>query len=165
MKTPPTPKDIELVAEHVLKMLQEEIINQGHKDTSKLLKSLQYDIIYKSNAIEIIFSYIFYGRFVNDGVPASKVNYPIQIMIDYLKRKGVIKSKKDEGIAYAVRAKHKKEGIPTKASLKFSKNGRRTGFQDHVISQIPSKVQPLIDSQIIEPLQMWFFDVLKQIKI
>lgn len=146
-------------------MLKNEVLEQGHKDTGKLINSMNYDIIEKGNIIEVMFTYAFYGRFVNDGVPASKVRYGIEIIIDWAKRKGIIKSKKDYGIAYAIKATHQKQGIPSKGSFKFSKNGRRKDFQDHVIKQIPSTVNPLIEKELIKPLQMFFFDMLKNSKV
>ena len=161
----PDVESIKVVSDKVLNMLKEEALEQGHRDTGKLINSMEYEIIEKGNIIEVMFTYAFYGRFVNDGVPASKVRYAIGIIIDWAKRKGIIKSKKDYGIAYAIRHTHQQVGIPSKGSFKFSRNGRRTGFQDHVIKQIPSMVKPLIEEELIKPLQMFFFDMLKSVKV
>jgi len=152
-------ENVSKISDMILEEMKKEVLDQGHKDTGKLINSMRYDMIVQSNAIEVTFYYVFYGRFVNDGVKASKVRYPIKILIDWFKRKGLT-GKNATSAAWATRAKHKKEGIPTKKSVRFSSNGRRKGFQDQIIKTMPKKIEPIIDKSLIDPLKTAFIDML-----
>lgn len=156
-----TLESIETISKKVVEMLRDEATQQGHKDTGTFDKSIGYKI--DASTFTSVFYYAFYGEFLNNGVKKEKVNYSISVLIPWALRKGIIKSKskKDLSPLYAIRKTHEKEGIPSKGSFKFSKNGRRIGFQDHVIKEIPKIVQPLIQNELIEPLKLIFFDILK----
>ena len=147
------------INDFILQQLKDELMQQGHRDTGRLINSLQYQLIQESNAVVALFTYLQYGQYVNDGVPASKVKYPIRVLIDWARRKGFTDPR---SAAFAIRAKHKKEGIPTRGSFRFSRNGRRTQWRDHVLSNIRGDLDAIIDTELIDPLRIFFFTMLKE---
>ena len=167
MQTPKKIIDgIATLSEELKTDLKFELEQQGHKDTGNLINSIHYDIVKENGNIVVVFSYLDYGKDMNDGIKAANVKrlagIDLKTLEDWAARKGF---KNPKWAAIRINQKHLKEGMPTKNSFKFSKNGRRTGWQDHVLKehkkQMPSKLQ----QKIINPLSAYFFDMLKNVKI
>lgn len=55
-------------------------------------------------------------------------------------------------IAFAIASKHKREGMPTKASRRFSKTGKRTGFIEQALDDIEPQLAQLIEQGIEESI-------------
>ena len=126
-------KQSKIVADFFQEELKKELEAQGHRDTGSLIDSINYEILIDSQEVNIVFSYLFYGDIVNDGVPAANIPFTppsgrggtskyIEALKNWASRRGF---KKPLSAAFAIAAKHKKEGMPTKNSYKFSSNGRR----------------------------------------
>ena len=158
------------------KGLQEELIKQGHKDTGKLINSIEFDIEFDGKDYWLSFSYLFYGEIVRRGVKAEnipfsgrtggklKVSKYIQALMAYGQRKGV---KDPKRFAFAVAFTHKREGMPTKRSSRFSKTGRRKFFVEDAVNEVQpkaitlltEKIGYLIEKNIIEQFIHYEFDV------
>lgn len=120
----------------------DELRNQGHRLTGKLERSMRTEVNVKGNKILAILYleeyYIFleyemrpgrtpYRR--GSGAGSSKV---VQELIKAFTRYGASDPK---AAAFATLNKWAKEGRPTRASYRFSRNGRRTGFLSFTIKQ------------------------------
>jgi hypothetical protein len=81
----------------------------------------------------------------NSGRPPSKY---ISGLIDYVKRRMGKSDKEAKGIAFAIASKHKKEGMPTKGSVRFSTTGKRTGFIEQALDKSSPKFIELIENAI-----------------
>jgi exonuclease V gamma subunit len=81
----------------------------------------------------------------NSGRPPSKY---ISGLIDYVKRRMRKSDKEAKGIAFAIASKHKKEGMPTKASARYSSTGKRTGFIEQALDKSSPKFIELIENAI-----------------
>ena len=138
-------RDIKKVAQDLIVALSLELISQGHKNTGSLISSMSSKIINLGNVKELQIFMNEYGLIVNDGVKANKVPYSrgskrggksryIQGLIDFVKNKGLASGDKEaQSIAFAIAAVHKKEGIGTNKSKRFSKNGKRKGWIDDTL--------------------------------
>lgn len=137
-----------LVASFFQKELAKELENQGHRDTGKLIDSIKYEILMDSDIIKIVFEYLYYGDIVNNGVkPANipfggssngKTSLYIEALKDWAKRKGM---KNPLSAAFAIAKTHKKEGMPSKGSYKFSNNGRRKNWKTFTLeSYLPQSL-------------------------
>ena len=125
-----------LVADFFKAELKNELEQQGHKDTGKLIDSIDYEILIDTDTVKIVFEYLYYGEIVNNGVTAAKIPFGgstgaktslyIEALRAWAKRKGF---SKPLSAAFAIAHKHKKEGMPTKGSYKFSNNGRRKNWK------------------------------------
>ena len=56
-----------LVAEFFKKELKNELEQQGHRDTGKLIDSIEYEILTDTDTIKIVFTYLYYGDIFETG--------------------------------------------------------------------------------------------------
>lgn len=125
--------------------LRKELKAQGHNLTGRLSESLEYDIETRPGFVIASMECEDYGLVMEFGVPAERIPYTpgsggggtskyIQGLIRFWNLKGVTGR---EGVraAFATAAKHKREGMPTRASFAFSSTGARTGFASTVIER------------------------------
>jgi hypothetical protein len=163
-------KALNNVAEIIVVELQTELIQQGHNLTGSLVKSIEYKVDQEKDALIYAFMYNDYGKFVNRGVKAANIPYGgkrgnggtslyIQGLIDFVKKLGVTGEKESKSFAFGIAAKHKKEGMPTKSSYKFSRNGRRTMFQGQVILKIEKQIPSLIDKYLFGEIETVFSEM------
>lgn len=128
----------EKTLEGLISEFQDELKNQGHVLTGRLYNSMEFKISASEN--EIIGTIFFedYGTFVETGVPANRIPFSgtsgrggtskyIQGLIRFFQLRGVAGAEAIRA-AFATAQKHKREGMPTRASSRFSKTGERTGF-------------------------------------
>lgn len=120
---------------------------QGHKLTGKLESSLRIESKIQAKALELVLFSAKYGTYVNKGVPASSIPFGgnrrsgrrggrskyIQGLITYFRRRGVSSLKEATGAAFATAKIHKKTGMPTPGSRRFSRTGKRTGAFDSAL--------------------------------
>jgi hypothetical protein len=116
-----------------------ELRDQGHRLTGGLIENIEVVVSEQGDTVTGKLIGPDYAIYVDAGVPANRVRYPVKIMIEYFQKRGLA-VKDATRAAWATRAKHKIEGIPTKASFRFSKNGRRTGF---IKAGIEAKIQEM----------------------
>jgi len=125
--------------------LRSELKAQGHYLTGKLHDSIDYEIKAAGDVVTAVMECEDYGLAMEFGVPASRIPYTpgggrggtskyIQGLIRFWNLRGVTGR---EGVraAFATAAKHKREGMPTRASFAFSTTGQRTGFAQTVIER------------------------------
>lgn len=130
-----------------IKILQEELENQGHNATDALSNSIKSSIKnYKDGARANIYVYL-YGAYVNFGVTSSKFRFGGQKHIanlrKWIKAKGIALNEgvSAKSFAYAIVKKHAKEGIPTANSYSFSKNSKRLGFMTDSFALIETEIE------------------------
>lgn len=107
--------------------VKSELRDQGHRLTGGLIEGIEVVVSEDGNSATGKLVGPDYAVYVDAGVAPGRVRYPVRIMIEYFRKRG-LPVKEATRAAWATRAIHKREGIPTKASFRFSKNGRRTGF-------------------------------------
>ena len=125
---------VKQIAELTQGNLVEASIRQGHKLTGSLQSRIDYKITEVSDGYTVTITAPKYAIYLNFGVSANKVRYPIKVMIEYFRKRGFAE-KEATSIAWATRAKHQKEGMPTKASARFSSDGKRTGFVTDAVTK------------------------------
>lgn len=137
--------------------LRKELRDQGHVLTGDLERSIDYEIRQVGDIIQSEMSGNDYGDALNDGVKAGSIPYTRgsgateSEYIDGLIRNFKFRGKSEEEAkraAFATANTQKKDGMPTRGSMKYSKNGRRTGFIDHVLINDYEKVAELIDYEL-----------------
>ena len=138
----------------------EELVSQGHKATGKLISSINQKVTVQLNSLIGEIEMLYYGRFVDEGVKAEKVKIGrkyIDAIVRWLKvKKFQGNNKKLRGIAFAIGNKHKKEGIPTKASSRFSKDGRRKEFVNIAFKRREKEVTRLIEDATQKDVEIFF---------
>lgn len=131
---------------------------QGHELTGSAVKQMETMIRFEINTLVIEGLVPDYMAINNQGVPANKIPYYpgsgnktskyISGLIDYVKKRMGKSDKEAKGIAFAIASKHKREGMPTKGSVRFSTTGKRTGFIEQALDKNSQKFIDLIEASI-----------------
>ena len=131
---------------------------QGHELTGSAVKQMETIVKVEVNSIVIEGLVPDYMAINNQGVPANKIPYYpnsgrktskyIDGLIEYAKKRMGKSDKEAKSVAFAIASKHKREGMPTKASARFSSTGRRTGFIEIALEKNSQKFIELIEASI-----------------
>lgn len=133
---------IEIISDLIKQDISTKLKEQGHNNTGSLLNSISYKITQTADSIITDFYMNNYGNIVDFGVRANRIPYRrgsgakkskyIDGLINYFQSKG-LSDAESKRAAFATANVHKQDGMPTKASSRFSKTGERTGFITKVI--------------------------------
>ena len=135
--------------------VKKELVAQGHKLTGNLIKSIEVRIEARPDKITGLILFAPYGQYLERGVPASSIPFSgsrrgtggvskyIQALIGYFEKRG-LSSGEAKRAAFATAIVHSREGMPTRASRRFSKTGERTGFLNSRIEKDTQKVYQLM---------------------
>jgi hypothetical protein len=147
--------DISALAIEVIAM---EWRAQGHELSGSAVKQMETVVKFEINTLVIEGLVPDYMAINNSGVTAARIPYTpnsgrppskyISGLIDYVKRRMGKSDKEAKSIAFAIASKHKKEGMPTKGSVRFSTTGKRTGFIEQALEKNSAKFIELIENAI-----------------
>ena len=140
---PTVRKVMELFRDYIKK----EGEDQGHRDTGKMLDTLEIVVNEESGQVTGKLLAEGYAVYLETGIRADRVNYPISVMVSWWRRKG-LGEKDATRAAWATRANHKKFGIPSKASNAFSKTGKRINFVSDGIQKALFEAQNLFEKEL-----------------
>ena len=131
---------------------------QGHELTGSAVKQMETMIRFEINTLVIEGIVPDYMAINNQGVPANKIPYYpnsgrkeseyIKGLMKYVQQRMGKSEKESKGIAFAIASKHKREGMPTKGSVRFSTTGKRTGFIEQALDKNSQKFIDLIEASI-----------------
>ncbi len=154
---------IDILAEKIGRLALEAVAlewrNQGHELTGNAVKQLKAVTVPSSGGVLVQGFIVDYMANLNQGVPASKIPYNpgsgarssqyISGLIDYArKRMGASSDREAEEIAHKIASRHKREGMPTINSARFSKSGKRTGFIEQALTDVEPKLAALIETAV-----------------
>ena len=166
-------KAADKIGEIAVEAVKIELAAQGHKLTGALIDSVTYQVKETDKGAIIEGILLDYGIPVNTGVPASNIPFTLNNKgslkafkkANFRRSTGVSKyiaglqlfailrfrvpKKEALSIAFAIATKHKKEGMPTKGSKRFSSTGKRTGAIQEALSKIDAKIQEIINEVIV----------------
>ena len=115
-------------------------VEQGHYIDGTVVKEMDLVVEQTLNSVSFLFYFLPAGAFMESGVPANKIPFSgthggggksayIQGLIGYaMKKLNITTMKEAKSAAFAIAHTHKKEGMPSRLSSKFSSTGRRTGW-------------------------------------
>jgi hypothetical protein len=131
---------------------------QGHELTGSAVKQMETMVRMEINTLIIEGFVPDYMAINNQGVPANRIPYYpssgrktskyIDGLMKYVQQRMGKSDKEAKGIAFAIASKHKKEGMPTKGSVRFSTTGKRTGFIEQALDKNSPKFIELIENAI-----------------
>ena len=152
------PNQLEPIVESILivliEALRERLTRQGHRLSGRLIKSMRFKVDVKGEKIvgDILMEH--YAGFLDSGVSASRIPFSgispgagpnvsqyIQGLISFWRQRG-LPEREATSAAFATAKVHAREGMPTRASRRFSSDdgGARTGF----IGRTTEERQPYI---------------------
>lgn len=169
---------IELLGDEVGKIVtqavKESFALQGHKLTGELERSIEYKVNQKRDAINIDFYLYDYGMIQNYGVTASRIPFNpgsgaktskyIDGLKNFAKLRFGVDDKKAKSIAFAIAYKHKQQGMPTRGSYAYSKNGKRTGAIFDALKESDDKVMELINAAYSEYITQNILSVITEVQ-
>lgn len=135
-------ESLKLIVEEVMELfkfnIQKELVAQGHKLTGGLASDIDIEISQDGDNIQGRLLIRKYGIYIDRGIKADRIPYTrasrrggtskyIQGLIDFWQKRG-LQTREAKRAAFATAQAHKREGMPTRNSYRFSRNNRRTGF-------------------------------------
>lgn len=155
------PAVVQQIANLALQAVAIEWKAQGHNLTGNAIQQLETRIVAGGDII--IQGYVVdYMANINTGVTAANIPYSpgsgarsskyIAGFIDYVKRRMGKSDREAKSIAFAIASRHKKEGMPSKASARFSSTRKRTGFIEAALDGVEPKLAALIEQGIEESI-------------
>ena len=146
---------------------------QGHNLSGKAISEIETVTKFQINELRITGLVLDYMAINNSGVTADRIPYTpnsgrppskyIQGLIQYAKRRMGASDKEAKSIAFAIASKHKKEGMPTRASARFSSSGKRTGFLETALAKVEPDLLKLIERSIIYSIELTIMNFYKSI--
>lgn len=140
--------------------LRGELTIQGHPLTGRLSRSLSFKYSEGQNVFRGSIEAEDYAIYVDAGVPASRIRYPIRVMIQYFIKRG-LPGKEAKRAAYATRNAHRAEGMPTRDSYRFSLNGHRKGFISRGVNAVLPEVSKIFEKEIGQKVYIELFRILQ----
>ena len=148
---------------------------QGHVLTGNLVNSLRWEIETGDTKLTGKIYIADYGLYVNNGVSAVNIPFSgtgsgggtskyIQGLIRFFLLRG-LGDKEAKSAAFATARKHKKEGMPTKSSSRFSKNGKRKEALDDAIKLKQDATFEALSKQVALATRLSIMNEFKKIKI
>lgn len=166
-----------VLGEYLRNRLGKELFAQGHRLTGELISSLEYKVQTAANGLTLDFFASEYGAYLNTGVPANRIPYSpgrrgggggtsayIQGLIRYTQRRMGLRGKEAVSAAFAIARKHKREGMPTRASFQFSSNSRRTGWVDIILDEDEQKINTIVQEWVGRELELLVSNFIAQKK-
>lgn len=153
--------NIKETLEQVLNLLSERLKQnweaQGHRLTGRLENSLQISTNYANDIWTGTIEGEDYGLSLEFGVAKERIPFTpgarrggkskyIQGLISFWLKRG-LNSREAKGAAFATAHIHKREGIPTRASHRFSRTGARLGAIQEVVQQSTADIRRLIEGR------------------
>lgn len=162
-------KSISTALEAAMKKLQadlrQELKDQGHYLTGRLSNSIEYNIVEGFDKVTATIECEEYGLALEFGVPSGRIPYSpgsgagtskyIQGLVTFFQKKG-LQGREALGAAFATARAHKREGMPTRGSARFSKSGKRTGFASDVLNRDLAMIAEVMEEKTGAFLQIDF---------
>lgn len=133
------------LAEYAIKAAQRELRAQGHVLTGSLVSTMGTRVVLGQSDITAQVLMNHYAPYLERALPASRVPYSpgsgaksskvVDALLRYWKLRGLA-PKEARSATFATLNKWKQEGRPTRASFRFSRNGRRLGFLERTVETV-----------------------------
>lgn len=152
----------------LVRALRKELQDQGHVATGHLLDSISFVVNEFSDGLTMAIELADYGLKVEEGVPPDQVpgiKVHVSALLKWMRIKGLTSGldKSAVDIAFRIARAHKKEGIPTAASVRFSKNGRTIGFMAFVLKNEAKQIDKQVEEISVEGCRQALFKIVDSI--
>lgn len=155
------------VMQRLRKQIREEFADQGHRLTGAAEASIDFDIEKNGDKYTATMDANDYVLYLEFGVKAERIPYTegsgaktskyIEGLISFFRKRG-LPQREAKGAAFATARKHKREGMPTRASAAYSRNGQRTGFVRTVLTDNLEEIGKIIEEMAGHELRLILAD-------
>jgi len=158
------------LGEYLVSKLRRELIDQGHRLTGELIRSLEYRVRESGKTMIVEFLANEYGEKLNTGIPASQIpRYPsigylrlVRELTAYVERRMGLRGGLAKNVAGRIVRAWGREGMPTRASYRFSKNNRRTGWVDVILKQEEEAINNMVREFVGQQMEVLFREFVAQ---
>lgn len=154
-------KVLDTAIDSAANIFRNSLKDQGHVLTGKLLRSIRGVVLDFKKILTLYVEMADYYEILDKGVSADRIPFNpgsgaessryISGLISFFRKRG-LNNKRATSAAFATAFKHKLEGMPTRASRRFSVTKKRTGFVSDNIEKANKLVIELIDKKIDDAL-------------
>lgn len=158
------------LARYAIKAARKELREQGHYLTGGLEKSMTEETQVQDDAITSRVSMNAYFTYLQRRLPSDKVPYSrgsgaksskaVEGLLRYWKLRGLA-PKEARSATFATLNKWKQEGRPTRASFRYAKNGRRTGFLEYTVEDVTENAARIIAGEAANELEKALLDAVR----
>lgn len=137
---------------------------QGHELSGDAVRNMQTVNVPFSNGVRIEGYVPDYMAYLNAGIPGERIPYTpnsgkkyskyIEGLKEYAKKRMGKSDKEALGVAFAIASKHKREGMPTRSSARFSQTGKRTGFIEVALQAKAPEIEQVIRDSVQEDIRI-----------
>lgn len=153
--------DVMTLMNEVKDLYIQELTAQGHNNTGNLMRSAETSVTFEGLSVKGKLLLAGYFEFLERRLPPSQVPYRrgsgrkkskvVQALFKYFQQRGVRDFK---GATFGTLNKWKSEnGRPTRASRRFSSNGRRLRPLGVVLDRLDKKVEELLQTRAARGLE------------
>lgn len=162
-------KTMEAVMEELTRLLREELKAQGHVNTGKLSNSIEYSIREVTLIVTGTMYAEDYGIKLDTGLKPDEIPRSgtasqkyVAGLVDYFRSKG-FSTKASQVVAIRTFFAHQREGMPTRASFKFSSNGYRTGWISRTLENSEQRIEEIIAQNQYDEFQLALNNIITRI--
>lgn len=156
----------------VVEALRVQYRLQGHKLTGRLQKSIEYEVEPSKDGATVRVFMEDYGIVLDQGVRPARIPFSsrsgrggksqyIQGLKGFAKKRFGVGEKEATRIAFAIAAKHKKEGMPTRASRRFSRTGKRTGAISAALLDTQKEQERIVETALQTTIELYFDQIIR----
>jgi len=146
--------------------ISKEFNLQGHKLSGSSIRQMEIKVTQSGNTVTGVILVAYYWSYLENGVTSARIPYSgrrgvakvskyIQGLISYFERRG-LPEKEAKSAAFATAAVHRRQGMPTRASRRFSRaeGGARTGFIARAAERVESYAYEVFAEKMAGQLQL-----------
>lgn len=109
---PSTRQILDALGDYLDGKIVDQLVSGGKFASSELLNSITHEVRETLEGIEVVGEMVFYGQFVVSGRKVGAKGVPVQVLIDWLRLKGIESDLlKARSISFAIQKTIKEEGI------------------------------------------------------
>ncbi len=146
-------------------------VEQGHNINGKVVREMDIIVEQTADKISFLFFSLPYGVYIAGGVSADKIPYSgtrgtggksayIQALIRYAKKRMSLPDDKAKSAAFAIAQTHRKRGMPSPASSRFSSTGERTNWIGNTMERNEVLIREFMSRYVSEILSVLFDNVI-----
>ena len=142
-------KNLNAAIDYATKQFKDELEQQGHKASGRLEKSFAKQITVTLNGVARgTITAEQYGEYLDKGVKPNRINYNPMVLIPWIRIiKPGLSPSEQKSFAYAIKGKQKQkdEGMPTRNSYSYSRNGRRKAYKENALKGKQNELDNIIN--------------------
>lgn len=161
---------LERIMKRLQKALQKELEQQGHVMTGKLRDSVTYKVESQEGKIVAEMTALNYGLILEVGVPANRIPFGgrrggrskyIEGLARFFQIRKGLDQKQSLRAAFATAYVHKREGMPSRGSYGYSRNGERKNWIKNTLTNNLEIIGAAIKKDAGSTLELVFAENMK----